>query len=247
MNGDSPFSDPAAWRRFLCVRRSQRARHVRLKVHHSGKVELVVPSRFDDRRLPAILDAHESWVRRTLLRLGAAPAPPQPVAPPEYVALPAIGNEWALEYLPGDEGRYGCRDRGDGTLRVSGGQAWQGALRRWLSRVGKEQLLPWLDQVSGELELPYAGVTVRGQKSRWGSCSARRQINLNYALLFLPPHCVRYLFVHELCHTVHLNHSPRYWALVESREPEYRRLEKELRQASRLVPAWLHATDIAAA
>jgi predicted metal-dependent hydrolase len=125
--------------------------------------------------------------------------------------------------------------------------AWQSALRRWLARKGREHLVPWLERVSAELELPYSGVTLRGQKSRWGSCSARRHINLNYALLFLPPHCVRYLFVHELCHTVHLNHSPRYWALVARKEPDYRRLEKELRQGSRLVPPWLHATAIHAA
>lgn len=247
MSSDIPFPTSADWRRFLSVRRSQRARHVRLKVHHSGQVELVVPLRFDERRLPAILDEHEAWVQRTLRRVGGVSTQPRIVAPPERILLPAIGGEWQLEYVDHAGGRPGCREREGGILRVSGGLAWQAALRRWLSRKGKEALVPWLGRVSEELDLPYSGVTLRGQKSRWGSCSAKRHINLNYGLLFLPPHCVRYLFVHELCHTVHLNHSPRYWALVASKEPEYRRLEKELRQASRLVPAWLHAAEIAAA
>ncbi len=247
MSSDIPFSTSTDWRRFLHVRRSQRARSIRLKVHHSGQVELVVPQRFDERRLPAILDEHEAWVSGTLQRLGIVPRPPQAVAPPERIVLPAIGGEWQLEYTAKDKGRLGCRECGEGLLRVSGGMAWQAALRRWLARKGKERLVPWLEEVSTELDLPFSGVTLRGQKSRWGSCSARRHINLNYALLFLPPHCVRYLFVHELCHTVHLNHSPHYWALVASKEPNYRHLEKELRQAGRLVPAWLHAAGIAVA
>jgi len=247
MSSDIPFSSFSDWRRFLRVRRSKRARHVRLKVHHTGQVELIVPLRFDERRLPAILDEHEAWVQRTLQRVGGILTAPQAVAPPERILLQAIDGEWRLEYTGEDESRYGCREREDAILRVSGGMAWQAALRRWLSRKGKEHLVPWLEQVSDELELPFSGVTLRGQKSRWGSCSARRHINLNYALLFLPPHCVRYLFIHELCHTEHLNHSPRYWALVESKEPDYRQLEKELRQASRLVPAWLHAAEITAA
>jgi len=247
MSDESPFATSLEWRTQVQLRRSKRARYARLKVHHSGLVELVVPLHFDARQLPAILDAHEEWVQRTFRRLGGVAATPQVITPPERIALPAIAAEWRLEYTAAEGAGSGCRERGEGILRVSGGVAWQPALRRWLARRGREHLVPWLEQVSAELELPFSGVTLRGQKSRWGSCSARRHINLNYALLFLPPHCVRYLFVHELCHTVHLNHSPRYWALVASKEPDYRRLEKALRQASRLVPPWLHAAEVAAA
>lgn len=240
----TPISS-AEWRRYLTVRRSQRAKHVRLKLHHSGQLELVVPMRFDERRLPAILDAHEEWVQRTLKRVGVTPGPLQPVDPPDRIVLPAISSEWGLDYQTGE--RSTCRELEKGILQVSGGMTWQAAMKRWLARQGKFHLPPWLERVSAELGLPYSGVTLRFQKSRWGSCSAKHHINLNYALLFLPPHCVRYLFVHELCHTVHLNHSPRYWALVQSKEPNYRQLESELREASRMVPSWLHAKAISPA
>ena len=109
------------------------------------------------------------------------------------------------------------------------------------ARRAKQQLPPWLQQTSEELGLAYSGVSIRGQRTRWGSCSAKGRINLNYALLFLEPDLVRYLFVHELCHTVHLNHSRRYWELVESKEPHYRYYEKGLKLASSQVPAWLHS------
>lgn len=244
MNSKTPTTQLRDWRRGLRVRRSARARYARLKVHPGGEVELVVPQRFDERLLPAILDEHEAWVLRSLDRLGTPVRGPQAVSAPTHIHLPAIGDRWQVTYLSDDKGRYGCREQPGGVLRSSGDSAWQAALKRWLARKGRQRLVPWLEQVSEELALPFSGVSVRGQRSRWGSCSARGHINLNYALLFLPPQCVRYLFVHELCHTLHLNHSPRYWQLVASKEPHYRRLEQELRQAAALVPSWLHARQI---
>ncbi len=58
-------------------------------------------------------------------------------------------------------------------------------------------------------------------------------------LLFLPPELVRYVFVHELCHTVHMNHSREFWRFLAVKEPGYMELDKQLRTAWRLVPAWL--------
>ncbi|MGM0594119.1 MAG: M48 family metallopeptidase [Pseudomonadota bacterium] len=234
------------WRHHLKVRASRRARHVRLRLLPGGGVELVVPHGFDRRAIPAILDRHEPWVVQQLLHCRHSVVP-QAAPPPEQIALAALGEQWRVEYLPDDTGRYGCRAVGARGLRVSGGQHWQPALKRWLSRRAKEQLLPWLEQVSQQTGLAYSGASVRGQRSRWGSCSSRGRINLNYGLLFLAPELVRYLFIHELCHTRHMNHSPRYWRLVASHEPGYRELDRALRRATDQVPAWLHAAEIAPA
>lgn len=234
------------WRRHVELRRSARARHIRLKVHPPGRVEVVVPRNFDERGLAAILDQHEPWVLRTLEKQGHVPGA-GPVEPPRTLRLPAIGEQWEIEYLGDDGGRYGCRPRQEGVLRVSGGGQWQPALKRWLARKGRAHLLPWLEQVSDEVGLPYQGASIRAQRTRWGSCSSRKQINLNSGLLFLPPPLVRYLFIHELCHTRHMNHSSRYWQLVAGIEPGYRALDRELRQAVRYLPLWLHAPQLAAA
>lgn len=235
---------PFDWRQALTIRRSRRARYARFKVYPAGQIELVLPHGFNERDLPAILAKHEPWILRTLRRLGTKAQSAQPVAAPEHIHLPALDEAWQVEYLAGEGGRYGCRELTGGLLRSSGGTAWQSALKRWLARKGRRQLVPWLEQVSEELALPFSGASVRGQKSRWGSCSSQRHINLNYALLFLPPELVRYLFVHELCHTVHLNHSARYWHLVGRMEPDFKRLESQLRRATSMVPAWLHARAV---
>jgi predicted metal-dependent hydrolase len=97
--------------------------------------------------------------------------------------------------------------------------------------------------VSQEIALPFEQVTVRGQKTLWASCSAKTNISLNYKLLFLPPELVRYVFIHELCHTIHLNHSRRFWALVAEKEPRYKQLDAELNKGWIYIPAWLERSS----
>ncbi len=73
-------------------------------------------------------------------------------------------------------------------------------------------------------------IKVKNQKTRWGSCSAKGNLNFNYKILFLAKHLADYIIVHELCHLKELNHSPRFWALVAKAVPNYNQVRKELRQ-----------------
>ncbi len=75
----------------------------------------------------------------------------------------------------------------------------------------------------------YGRISIRDQRSRWGSCSAKGNINFNYKLILLPDELRDYVVVHELCHLGELNHSRRFWALVERAVPEYKKLQKRLR------------------
>ncbi len=84
----------------------------------------------------------------------------------------------------------------------------------------------------------YHRIVIKNQRSLWGSCSKRGNINLNYRLLFLPIELRDYVVVHELCHLKEHNHSPRFWGLVAQALPEYRQARLELRRySSRGVPA----------
>jgi len=80
---------------------------------------------------------------------------------------------------------------------------------------------------------------VRKQRTRWGSCSTRGTITLNVCLLFQPPEVVRYLYLHELTHLRHMNHSARFWAAVGRLEPAWRELDAQLARGWQRVPAWL--------
>jgi predicted metal-dependent hydrolase len=86
--------------------------------------------------------------------------------------------------------------------------------------------------------LSYARAQVRRQRTRWGSCSRAGTLSINACLMFQPADVVQYLFVHELAHTVHLNHSRRFWKLVERLEPRWHALDRELSRGWRHVPEW---------
>ena len=64
-------------------------------------------------------------------------------------------------------------------------------------------------------------VTVRAQRSRWGSCSSKHNLNFNWKLILAPPGCLDYVVIHELCHLTEFNHSPRFWSLVETQQRDY--------------------------
>lgn len=82
---------------------------------------------------------------------------------------------------------------------------------------------------NGHYGFKYKRVSVRDQKSRWGSCSHNGNLNFNYKIMFLDPVFQDYIIVHELCHIKELNHSTRFWSLVSETIPDYRDIRKKLR------------------
>jgi predicted metal-dependent hydrolase len=108
-----------------------------------------------------------------------------------------------------------------------------------LKDVAREAFTERLSELSTSTQLSFNKITIRGQKTRWGSCSSQGNISLNYKLLFLPANMVRYVLLHELAHTRHLNHSARYWQFLSSLEPQAKTIDQSLRTASKYVPRWL--------
>lgn len=134
---------------------------------------------------------------------------------------------------------------GEGWLVVSGRldneQRVAKALRTWLASLAQVELARELSQTAGRCGLEFRRVQVRRQRTRWGSCSVSGTISLNVCVLFQAPAVMRYLLIHELSHTRHMNHSRRFWSLVESFEPDYRRLDRELLRGWQQVPGWMFA------
>ena len=89
-----------------------------------------------------------------------------------------------------------------------------------------ERVLHW----NGFYNFEINRITIRNQRTCWGSCSEHKNLNFNYKLLFLPRHLADYIIVHELCHLSELNHSSRFWDLVAQALPSYKEHRRELRK-----------------
>ncbi len=242
MNTEAPLQIPA-----FSVRISRKARRVLLRVSPERGLEVVIPAGFDEREIPGILHQHRAWIARQLNRSAAELSKTGVSIPlPESLDLRAIGLRVTVSYLGGTGESCQLIARGTQDIEVSGNLEDRSTcfrlLREWLKIRARRPLVRQLDELSGKTGLPYGSVQIRGQKRRWGSFSSRGTISLNWKLIFLPPELVRYLMVHELCHSVHLNHSASFWKLVQRHEPEFKRLDGRLRKAKDFVPPWADQT-----
>lgn len=102
-----------------------------------------------------------------------------------------------------------------------------------IKKLAKKVLINFVENISKEIGISFNKLSIKDNVSNWGSCSSRKNINLNYKVIFLPRDLARYIVVHELCHIIHMNHSPNFWNLVEKFIPNYKLLKKILRNKYR--------------
>ena len=171
------------------VRRSARARRMRITVHRDGRVVATVPGRFNFEHnlklLEKFVEEKKVWITERVQKFLASP-------------LRFVKSGTKKEY-----------------------------------RENKAQAEALILQRLSVLNMPYGfkynRVSIRNQKTRWGSCSRKANLNFNYKLLHLPAEIRDYIIVHELCHLKELNHSKNFWNLVAQTVPNYRELRKGLR------------------
>jgi len=232
------------------VRESTRARHVSLRVSVEKGLVVIVPPGFDRRLIAQIIQAKRGWVERQMRRVEEersrmAAHPLLYERFPEQVALLAIDQTWRVLYRDvrgASEVRLAETAASELTLsgRIRDAALCGRALRAWLRRQGRRHLVPWAERLADELGVSVARISIRGQKTRWGSFSTRGTLSLNYKLLFLPAPWVNLVLVHELCHSRVMNHSPEFWRLVGRIVPEYRTLRRAMRDAWTLIPRWAY-------
>ena len=227
-NGDSPL-----------IRVSARARRLSIRVYPDARVECVVPPRARPREIESFIAAHREWIatrRANALRNRPEPQP----FPPATIDLRMSAEQWRV-HVASHAGPARVRESAAGLLHMSGPSAakLRVALRTWLLRAARSRLEPRVAAMAQAMGVNYSQVSIRRQRSRWGSCSARGTISLNCCLLFQRPEVVDYLLVHELTHVKHMNHSVRFWQAVERHCADWRALDRELVQGWRHVPRWV--------
>jgi predicted metal-dependent hydrolase len=223
----------------FAVRISPRARRLTARVHVGGSVEIVVPVGVNAHTVRDFVQRFTPWIDRKVAAMQSFAAPSEPV--PATVEFALTQEKFAVDWRR--EPKRGLEQTSDRiVVRAPDERGARALLQRWLKRAAYERLAPRLLQLAGDLNYSVARVSIRCQRTRWGSCSTRGTVSLNCSLLFLTLEVVRYLFIHELAHTKHMNHSANFWRLVERIEPDYRRLDRDLVAGWRTVPAWVFKT-----
>ena len=220
------------------VRESSRAKRVIIKVWPSNQVEVVVPKGFNLSRLPDILNRESGWISDQKNKYHQMTKPSRP----DTINLRAINQVWKVHYVKESTETLSISENSDLTIMVMGqvndAISISRILNQWLHRKARTMLGDWLTMLSEELSIPFNRLTVRRQKTLWGSCSSKKNINLNRNLLFLETSMVRYVLVHELCHVKRPDHSAGFWDLLEQYVQGARTISKKTKKAGEEVPQW---------
>lgn len=220
------------------VRASGRARYVRLQVGVGTGLEVVTPGKFDPGDLDGILRRKQKWILDKLGEFGRVDEKGAPIQQQVCRRVPFCGREYEVETRVGHRAAPGVTVE-ESKLMVTVPEGAEGDVRRvleqWLRSTARVIIRKRVQEVSEKLNLAYNQVFIKGQKTRWGSCSSKRNLNFNWRLVMAPEQVQDYIIVHELIHLVEPNHSERFWALVEKACPDYKAHRAWLRKNGRLL------------
>jgi predicted metal-dependent hydrolase len=196
------------------IRRSDRARRIRVTVDATRGVEVVLPRRATEREAAAAISELTPWIERRWREIGVA----RELIAARGDTVPYLGSVLSLVTEPG---RTRVHRRGD-ELLVPDGAERAPALERWYRRTARNEVAARLDQACAAVGSRYTALTIRGQRTRWASCSRSGAMSFNWRLLLAPEPVLDYVIWHEVCHLEVMDHSPRFWGLLASRCPDYR-------------------------
>ena len=212
-------------------KRVPRRRHVHILVNDEGTIEVRAPWRFSLAKARNVLRENAEWVAQSLESVREKLA-----RRPRLVAgtrLPLLDDSLRLDIraraqidlFDGPRPRRGRVERRGAVLRVDTASLGDGELRalieRWYRREAVAHLTGRVEHYAPRLGVCPSRVSIRGQRSRWGSCSGKGTVSLNWRLMMVPGALADYVVVHELCHLRHMDHSPRFWEMVGGIIPDY--------------------------
>lgn len=212
----------------IVVERTKRKRTVAIEVL-DNTVRVIVPKHLSDDQVQAIIDKRSGWIQRQLQFHAAQ----EPVLPKSYTngeIFTYLGRQYRIKILPQSQAikaevklKCGClqiavpadicADKLSSLVRL--------ALVQWYEQRAFQYLCKKTEKYGLLLGVKANSIKVADYKSRWGSCSSKATITYSWRIIIAPPEIVDYLVVHELCHILRHDHSPRYWRYVEFILPDY--------------------------
>ncbi len=210
----------------IAVNRSTRSRRFTLRVRAASRdVLLTIPARAPMSAAREFAERHSAWIGVRLARL------PHPVAFEPQATTPLRGVDHTIVHRPGARGVVWTEAGDEGALLCVAGERPHVARRvhDFLRREAMKDIEAAVAHHAKKMGVQPKRVAVRDTVSRWGSCSSTGRLSFSWRLVLAPPYVLDYLAAHEVAHLVHLNHSPKFWALVSRVSPDVKRAEAWLK------------------
>jgi predicted metal-dependent hydrolase len=201
------------------LRRHRQARRYTLRVHATDRtVVLTMPTRGSVREARAFAERSGGWIAARLKRL------PQPIPFADGLDLPLRGVPHRIAHRAGAGGTVWTEAGDPPLLCVAGERAHlPRRVRDFLKREAKRDLDAASRRYAAMLGVAVKRISVRDQSSRWGSCTAAGVLSYSWRLILSPPYVLDYLAAHEAAHLIEMNHSPRFWAILQRICPDWER------------------------
>lgn len=217
---------------------SNRAKYIRIKLSRQGNLRVTLPSYTKIKHAHDFVSSKRLWIEKNLVNITEEPIQ----SLPEKLDLLLLDEVWTIDYKQISSHSLSLKESKDFSLSLNGDTKQINdsilvvkLLNQWCRRKAKNIFNQMLQEQAEIHGFHYQRLSIRSQKTRWGSCSHQKNINLNCKLLFMPEEVVKYVMIHELCHTIEMNHSSRFWALVEECDPVYKSHRKQLKSLGKAI------------
>ncbi|MCX8190019.1 MAG: M48 family metallopeptidase [Candidatus Diapherotrites archaeon] len=211
------------------IRRSARARNIALHVTQDASLEVRIPLRWKVpmEKIMGFIKEKEKWILRNVKKMKMVHK--EVKAREGHILF--LGREVPVEIVESSRKRAVAKPKA-GKLSVEVNKENKEGIQEAVIKFYKKHARAIIEKISRkkatEMGVSFKKISVRSQKSRWGSCSSKKTISFNFCLIAAPQEVLEYVVVHELAHLVHRNHSKAFWALVEKHCPNYRQHKKWL-------------------
>jgi predicted metal-dependent hydrolase len=221
------------------IKRSARVKHVRLEVRPETGLTVVIPQSYKIGQLPNLLETKGRWILDKLAKHGEVQPPytNKAIKNGDFVSYHGLDLEVVIRQNHQNTNNVKLEQHRLVVSLRSTTSRLNMVLEQWYRMQAAKLIKARADKLSARLGLTYHRVTIRGQKTRWGSCSHKGNLSFNWKLIMAPQPVIDYIIIHELAHLKEMNHSKRFWELVAEHSPRWREHKQWLKD---------HETELAA-
>ena len=217
------------------IKRSSKRTKVTITIERDRKVVVHAPNHASDEAIARVVEAKRHWIyektRHSQKYAGSTHPPGKELVNGESALY--LGQSYRIEVVDTETKCIGLDQRF--LIPASHARHKKGAMREWYIARAKERILPRVVKQARELGVSYGQARIVDNRYRWGSCTVRNNINLNWRLIKAPMFVVDYVIAHELAHLLESNHTPRFWNIVKTQVPTMDKARDWLREHGQLL------------